>query len=138
VDRTIPLVVLEICTSFKEDLQASVAELEYGEPLTIPGELLNPTEDSVEPAHFITQLRRHMARLRPVPAARLASPATYVHKDLQNCTHVFLRQDEPCRDLEPPFSGPYQVLSWREKTLQLLVRGKPVTVSANRVKQLMC
>jgi hypothetical protein len=36
--------------------------------------------------------------------------------------------------VEPPYNGPYQVLSRREKTLQLLVREKPVTVSADRVK----
>jgi hypothetical protein len=97
-------------------LQASVAELVYDEPLRI------------------TQLRRHMARLRPVPAACHSSSATFVHTDLQNWKHVFLRQDATRRGLEPPYSGPYQVLSRREKTLQLLVRGKPVTVSADRVK----
>jgi hypothetical protein len=75
-----------------------------------------------------------MAHLRPVPASHHASSATFVHKDLHNCTHVFLRQDATRRALEPPYSGPYQVLSWREKTLQLIVRGKPVTVSADRVK----
>jgi hypothetical protein len=57
-----------------------------------------------------------------------------MHKDLHNCTHVFLRQDATRRALEPPYSGPYQVLSRREKTLQLLVRGKAVTVSSDRVK----
>jgi hypothetical protein len=31
-------------------------------------------------------------------------------------------------------SHPYQVLSWRQKTMQLFVRGKPVTVSVDRVK----
>jgi hypothetical protein len=39
------LVLLGIRTSFKEDLQASVAELVYGEPLRIPGEFLTPTTD---------------------------------------------------------------------------------------------
>jgi hypothetical protein len=76
-----------------------------------------------------------MARLKPVPALHHASSATFVHKDLQNCTHVFLREDATRRALEPPYSGPYQVLSRREKTLQLLVRGKPVIVSADRVKR---
>jgi hypothetical protein len=36
--------------------------------------------------------------------------------------------------MEPPYTGPYQVLSLREKPLHLLVRGKPVTASADRVK----
>jgi transposase InsO family protein len=43
----LPLVLLGIRTSFKADLQASVAELIYGEPLKIPSELLTPTADPV-------------------------------------------------------------------------------------------
>jgi hypothetical protein len=132
--EALPLVLLGIRTAFKEDLQASVAELVYGEPLRIPGELLTPTAHPVDSAHLITELRQHMACRRPVPATRHASPATFVHSDLKKCTHVFLRQDSTRRALEPPYSGPYKGLSRREKTLQLLVRGKPVTVSKDRVK----
>jgi hypothetical protein len=131
--ETLPLVLLGLCMAFKTDLQASVVELVYGEPLRIPGKLLTSTTDPMEPAHIITQLRQHMARLRPVPAARHASPTTFVHKDLHNCTHVFSRQDALRRDLEPPYSDPYQVLSRRQKTMKPLVRGKPVTVSADKL-----
>jgi hypothetical protein len=95
-----------IRTSFKADLQTSVAELVYGEPLRIPGELLTHTADPVEPTHLITQLRRHMARLRRVPASHHASSATSVHKDLHNCTHVFLRQDATRRALEHLTAAP--------------------------------
>jgi hypothetical protein len=70
--EVLPLVLIGIRTSFKADLQASVAEIMYGDLLRISGELLTPT---VEPAHLITQLRRHMARLRPVPEAHHASPS---------------------------------------------------------------
>jgi hypothetical protein len=97
-----PLVLLGISTVYKEDLQASVVELVYGEPLRIPGELLIPTAEPVDPAHLITELRQHMARLRPVPAARHTSPSTFVHSDLERCTHVFLRQDTTREALEPP------------------------------------
>jgi hypothetical protein len=123
----LPLVLLRICMAFKENLQASVAELVYGE-------LLTPTAEPVDPAHLITELRQHMARLKPVPPARDASPSTFVHSDLKKCTHIFLRQDTLRQALESPYSGPDQVLSQREKTLQLLVRGRPVTVSNDRVK----
>jgi transposase InsO family protein len=41
--EALPLGLLGIRTAFKEDLQASVAELVYGEHLSIPGELLIPT-----------------------------------------------------------------------------------------------
>ncbi|PNF35431.1 hypothetical protein B7P43_G01750 [Cryptotermes secundus] len=126
--EALPLVLLGIRTAFKEDLQASVAELVYGEPLRIPGELLTPTAEPVDPAHLITQLRQYMARLRPIPATRHASPATFVHSDLEKCTHIFLRA------LKPPYSGPYQVLSRKDKTMQILVRGRLITVSTDGVK----
>jgi transposase InsO family protein len=48
----LPIVLLGIRTAFKEDLQASIAELVYGEPLRILGELLTPTAGTVEPSHL--------------------------------------------------------------------------------------
>jgi hypothetical protein len=75
-------------TAFKMNLHASITELVYDEPLKNPGDLLTPTSDKVEPVHFITQLR-----LRPIAAALHTFPATFVQKDLQNLTHVFLRQN---------------------------------------------
>jgi hypothetical protein len=56
----------------------------YGETLRIPSELLTLTTEPVEPAHLITQLRDHMVRVRPIPAAHHASSATFVHKDLHS------------------------------------------------------
>jgi cleavage and polyadenylation specificity factor subunit 1 len=58
-----PLVLLRICTAFKEDLQASVAELAYSAPLRIPSELLAPTANQANPAHLISQLCQHMVCL---------------------------------------------------------------------------
>jgi cleavage and polyadenylation specificity factor subunit 1 len=132
--EALPLVLLGIRSSFIEDLPASSAELVYGEPLRIPGEILTPTTRPIDPALFITQLRQHRAHLCPIPAARHARPRTFVHKDLLICTHVFLRQNAIRLPLEPPYSGPYRVLSRTAKTLQLLVPGNTVTVSADRVK----
>jgi cleavage and polyadenylation specificity factor subunit 1 len=134
VDRGASLGSPRNSPAYKEDLQASVVELVYGEPLRITGELLTLTAEPVDLANLITEVRQHMSRLRPVPAARYASPFTFVHSELEKCTHIFLRQDTSSRALDPPYSGPYQVLPRREKTVQLLVRGKPVSVSTDRVK----
>ena len=57
--EALPLVLLGIRTACKEDLGTSAAELVYGEPLRVPGELLAPTTPDVEPAAFVKQLRRH-------------------------------------------------------------------------------
>jgi hypothetical protein len=71
--EALPLVLLSVLTACRTDLQASVAVLVYGEPLRIPGELLTRTADPVTSAHLFTQLRQHMAGLRPVPVARNVS-----------------------------------------------------------------
>jgi hypothetical protein len=68
------------------------------------------------------------------PSTATHLPASFVHKDLHNWTHVFLHHDATRQALEPPYNFTYQVLSRREKTQQLFVRGKSVTVSADRVK----
>jgi cleavage and polyadenylation specificity factor subunit 1 len=94
-------VLLKIRAAFKEDLKASVAELIYGEHVSISGELITPTADPVYPAILITELRQHMACLRAVPAARHASATTFAHSDLEKCTHGFLRQDKTSEQKSP-------------------------------------
>jgi hypothetical protein len=93
--EAIPLVLLGIRTSFKADLQPSVANLVYGKPLRILGKLLTP---GASPVDLITEFRQYMARLRPIPAP----PWLHSSSDLEKCTHVFLRQDTMRQALEPP------------------------------------
>jgi len=132
--KALPLDLLSIRTAYKEDLQSSAAELVYGEPLWVPGELLVPAAPRFEASTFIQQLRCHMDQLQPTPTARHASPATFIHKDLRDSTHVFLRQDAARRALEPPYTGPHKVIARADKTLTIVVRGQQVNVSADRVK----
>jgi hypothetical protein len=88
--EALPLVLLSIGTAYKEDLQSSAAELIYGEPLRVPSRILVPAAPKVEATVFIQQLHHHMDQLQPTPAARHASPATFIHKDLWDTTHIFL------------------------------------------------
>ena len=131
--EALPLILLSIRTSYKEDLQSSIAELVYGETLRVAGEFLVPATPKVEASIFIQQLCRHMDQLRPTPAARHASPATYPQRSTR-LTHVFLRQDAVRRALDPPFSDTHKIIARSDKTLTLSVRGRQVTVSTDRVK----
>jgi hypothetical protein len=103
-------------TSYKEDLQSSAAELIYGEPLRVPSEFLIPAAPNVEAYAFIQQLHRHVDQLRPTPAACHTSLASFIHKDLWDSTHVFLRQDAIRCALEPQYSGPHIVIARMDKT----------------------
>lgn len=132
----LPMVLLGLRTAWKEDLKCSAADLLYGEPLRIPGELLKaPKTPPANPQEFVSQLREHLAHLRPQPVSRHGSHSVFVHKDLQTSTHVFLRKDAMRSALEPPYTGPHRVISRTNKTVtvELFKRG-PVTVSIDRCK----
>jgi hypothetical protein len=73
-----------------------------------------------------------MDQLRPTPAARHVSPATFVEKDLRDSTHIFLRQDAIRRALEPPYSGPHKVIAHTDKIKLTCAAGR--SLSADRVK----
>ena len=51
----LPLVLLGLRAAFKEDIQASAADLVYGEPLCIPGELVVAGPQHVDSSVFIQQ-----------------------------------------------------------------------------------
>ena len=55
---------------------------------------------------------------------------------LLDATHVFLRVDAVRRPLVPPYEGPFPVVSRSPstKTFVILKRGKPITVTVDRLK----
>ena len=60
-----------------------------------------------------------MDQLRTTPASRLASRATFIHKDLRDSNHVFVRKDTTRRALESPYSDPHKVIAALTKRLQM-------------------
>ncbi|KAJ0172529.1 hypothetical protein K1T71_011668 [Dendrolimus kikuchii] len=77
-----------------------------------------------------------MDSIRPVPASRHSQPGHFTFKELATCSHVFLREDAVRRPLQPPYTGPYQVVerSSDGKTITINLKGKPAVVSVDRVK----
>lgn len=133
--EALPMVLLGVRSAIKEDINTSAAELVYGEPLRLPGEMLAVGDDrSLDVTSMVDRLRSHMAQLRPAPASRHGSPRTFVHKDLATCSHMFLRDDTVRPSLAPPYLGPYQVIERRGKVVVLRVGKKDVTVTIDRVK----
>lgn len=89
----LPTVLLGLCTAFKEDVKASAAELLYGTTLRVPGEFFDSQEPPVDPEIFIEKFRLHMRQLRAQPTTHHTKPQLFLYKDLQTCSHVFIRED---------------------------------------------
>lgn len=134
--EALPLVLLGIRSAWKNDLQASAAELVYGEPLRLPSQFLTPTDEdaAADITNFATRLRLTMAKLTPRPTTWHRKGPFYLPNDLNHSSHVFLRQDHVRRSLEPPYAGPYRVLERHTKFFKIEVSGKPVSVSVDRLK----
>ncbi|GFX69442.1 uncharacterized protein TNCV_380111 [Trichonephila clavipes] len=118
--EALPVVLLGICSVFKEDLQSSSTELVYGEPLCLPGEFSSPLPaemQSISTSDFVDSLRTHISRLHPVPASYHAHGTPFVFKDLETCTNAMLQDDSIRGSLQPPYSGPYHILQRIGKVL---------------------
>lgn len=133
--ESLPWVLLGIRSSFKEELNASSAELLYGEPLRLPGEFFETSSSgTTDVSDFTARLRAFAQKLNPVPASRHGNKSVFVFKDLANTDHVFLREDAVRASLQPAYTGPHKVVSRSDKSFVLLINGKEVIVSIDRLK----
>ena len=130
---TLPVVLLGICSAFKEDLQATTAELVYGESLRLSGELTHgpSLNGELDPTQFVDRLRHIMAQIRPTAAARHAKPRVFV---LQGARVLLARSPSRRRHALPPYLGPYKVAKCDAKTFVILIGDKEIRVSIDRLK----
>ncbi|GBM02975.1 hypothetical protein AVEN_166049-1 [Araneus ventricosus] len=70
-----------------------------------------------------------MSSLRPIPMSQHCRRQVFVHKELNNCSHVLLRQDRLTKSLVPPYSGPHLVVSKASKHFTIQVGSRQQTVS---------
>ena len=81
--QALPIVLLGIRSSLKEDIGCTSAELVYGAPLRLPGGCFVNSDNSALPNEsYIQQLKSTMNRLRAVPPRSSTQRITYVNPDL--------------------------------------------------------
>ncbi|XP_058065019.1 uncharacterized protein LOC131214703, partial [Anopheles bellator] len=132
----LPLILLGLRTAYKSDINASPAELVYGDTLCIPAQFFaeqpyRPTEDYTE---YRRRLNEALAQIQPTATAWHTEKPTFVHSSLTTCTHVFVRNDTVRPALTPPYQGPFQVLTRTPKFFQVSVNGKATSISIDRLK----
>lgn len=124
--EALPLVLMGIRSSWKEDLGATAAEMVYGQPLRLPGQFLTaqPTSaSSSSAAPFVQLLKAVFDDLRPSSVVRHGVNKVFIFKDLATASHVFIRNDGIKRPLEQPYRGPYRVVCRGEKCFTVSVNG---------------
>ncbi|KAJ1518995.1 hypothetical protein ONE63_011376 [Megalurothrips usitatus] len=118
---SLPWVLLGLRSALKEDIGASTADLVYGEPLRLPGDLLTQPSNTPPPAaelpNLLARIRKQVELLRPQPASRHGRKAVFTFPALATATHVYLRDDTVRGALQPPYTGPHAVLAKDDKTI---------------------
>ncbi|CAB3228207.1 unnamed protein product [Arctia plantaginis] len=133
--ESLPLVLLGIRSAYKEDIKASPAELVYGETLRLPGEFLESQGSEFnDVTDYLSRIRMFARQLQPLPASRHGNRTVFVSKDLATASHILLREEINRGSLKPAYTGPYEVLQRNDKVLTILMNGKKVTVSVDRIK----
>lgn len=131
----LPCVLLGLRASLRNDTQISAAELVYGEVLRLPGDFFQPsTRDISENDLFVQELRKRISYLSAVPKTEARQGKIFVHSDLKDCTHVFVRDDKVTKPLTPPYMGPFKVTEKCEKYFKVLQSNTEKYISIDRLK----
>ena len=129
----LPWVLLGLRTMPKEDLGTSVADMVYGEPLTVPGTFVAPSK-STEAADHMQRMREMVGRLVPAPDAWHGTRPAANSGSLGDAEFVFVRQDASHGPLQTPYTGPYRVLERQEKYFIIQCGEREESVSVDRLK----
>lgn len=133
----LPIVLLGLrSTPTEHGFAPSVAVT--GSSLLLPKPMIVSEEGSTFTSDRVQKLAQEMSLIdvqRDEGGILHSVPKAYIPKDLQTCSHVWLRIDRVRRPLEAPYTGPFKVLQRHTKFFTIeLVSGKEQNVSIDRLK----
>ena len=133
---TLPAVLLGVRSAVKERLGRSAAEMIYGTTLRHTGEFTQQytVDANTDLENYSDKLRMAMSRLRLCPSRDTQQTNIFQCKEIETCTHVFLRRIAIAPPLTAPYDGPYKVVARSGRVMKILMKGKVETVSLDRVK----
>ena len=78
--------------------------------------LINNNNDDVSTDEFVRRLQEVMRKAQPTPTRVISSEKYLVPKKLKTCSHVWIKNESRI-GLEPPYKGPFKVISRNENTI---------------------
>ncbi|GFV98316.1 retrovirus-related Pol polyprotein from transposon 17.6 [Trichonephila clavipes] len=129
--EVLPIILLGLRASLKEDILYIPAELVFGTTIRLPGEMFDSSKPD-DDVNFVSKLKSHMQSLHPKPPKHHGKRPVFIHPGLLEATHVFLRRDMLRRPLQQPYDGPFKVLQRKDKVFSLTSMNEtPTTVEPN-------
>ncbi|GFW62269.1 integrase catalytic domain-containing protein [Trichonephila clavipes] len=91
--EVLPIILLGLRASLKEDILCTPAELVFGTTIRLPGEIFDSSKPDDDVVNFVSKLKSHMQSLHPKPPKHHGKRPVFIHPGLLEATHVFLRRD---------------------------------------------
>ena len=131
--EVLPTVLLGLRSSIREDVNTIPAELVYG-TIRLPTDFFQNSNELMPNDDFVKNLKSKMNMLKPVDVKHKSNRAVFLHKNLENCTHVFVRNDAVKKPLQQPYDGPYRVIKKTNKVFTVDINGCTKVISIDRIK----
>lgn len=131
--ENLPLILLGLRSTVREELGYSPAEITYGRTLRLPCDFFVATPKA-EPDTYVGRLQKRFEEIKPTPTSNHSIRKIFIHKELPKSSHVFLRTDSQRKPLQNPYEGPFEVKERDDKTYVIIINGKPKRVSIDRLK----
>ncbi|XP_057334371.1 uncharacterized protein LOC130673399 [Microplitis mediator] len=111
----LPVVLLGLRAAWKEDIQATPAELVYGEPIRLLGELLVPSKKHANAESVLRDLKSFFNNLASAETSRHGERSVFCFRDLNTCFHVLVRVGQIGPSFSAPYEGLYEVVARHNK-----------------------
>ncbi|XP_033232062.1 uncharacterized protein LOC117183027 [Belonocnema kinseyi] len=79
--------------------------------------------------------RRKVSHLKPIPETRFGARKTFVFKELSCSPFVFIRHEAVGDLFQPNYDGLFEVKERNDTIYTVIIKGKQVTVSNDRLKR---
>ena len=127
----LPWILLGLRSAPKEDHKVSAAEVLYGVPLALSGELLANEEPPA--ANFLEQLRRPLFHSLPTRPLNSPAPDSGPPEKLATTQFVFVTRGAPGPPLSSLYDSPYREMARVPKAFLLELDGPQDSISMNRL-----
>jgi len=133
--KELPLLLLSMRATCREDQQRSPAEAVYGSQLVLPGQLVSAEEP---PEEFYRQLELAMSGFKPVETRHNVPAGGQLPErppdKLMTAQRVFVRRGGHADPLATPWEGPFQVLKRSQHYFRIKIGSREETVNVSRLK----
>ncbi|GFV68708.1 integrase catalytic domain-containing protein [Trichonephila clavipes] len=84
--EVLPIILLGLRASLKEDILCTPAELVFGTTIRLPGEMFDSSKPDDDVVNFVSKLKSHMQSLHPKPPKHHSKRPVFIHPGLLEAT----------------------------------------------------